>query len=321
MARPEIVPFADEHVEAAGRLLSARHRRQRAVEPRLPERYEDPAVAAAEVQEVWRRDDASGAVALIGGRAAGFLLGAPRPDTSWGPNTWVELAGHAVEEAELARDLYGAAAGRWVDEGRHRHYVVVPAHDRALVEAWFHVGFGLQHVHAIRELTDEPRPAATSIQVGIAEERDVDDLVALAPLLAEHQSRSPVFSEMHPEDPDEIRSEVIEELKRPDWGNLVAEIDDRVVGNFVVVPVGASSLHADMGRPDGVAHLGFAVTHPDVRGRGAGLVLTERAFTWARERGYDAMVTDWRATNLLSSRFWPARGFRPTFYRLYRAIP
>jgi hypothetical protein len=26
-------------------------------------------------------------------------------------------------------------------------------------------------------------------------------------------------------------------------------------------------------------------------------------------------------TNLLSSRFWPARGFRETFLRLYRHIP
>jgi hypothetical protein len=33
------------------------------------------------------------------------------------------------------------------------------------------------------------------------------------------------------------------------------------------------------------------------------------------------MVTDWRETNLLSSRFWPARGFRPFFLRLYRSIP
>jgi hypothetical protein len=50
-------------------------------------------------------------------------------------------------------------------------------------------------------------------------------------------------------------------------------------------------------------------------------VLTEAAFEWARARGYPAMVTDWRVTNLLSSRFWPNRGFRTTFLRMYRAIP
>ena len=30
------------------------------------------------------------------------------------------------------------------------------------------------------------------------------------------------------------------------------------------------------------------------------------------------MVTDWRVTNLLSSRFWPRRGFRTSFLRLHR---
>jgi hypothetical protein len=40
-----------------------------------------------------------------------------------------------------------------------------------------------------------------------------------------------------------------------------------------------------------------------------------------RDEGYECMVTDWRVTNLLASRFWPRRGFRPMFLRLYRSIP
>jgi hypothetical protein len=32
------------------------------------------------------------------------------------------------------------------------------------------------------------------------------------------------------------------------------------------------------------------------------------------------MVTDWRVTSLLSSRFWPQRGFRASFLRLHRLI-
>ena len=33
------------------------------------------------------------------------------------------------------------------------------------------------------------------------------------------------------------------------------------------------------------------------------------------------MTTDWRSVNLLSSRYWPRRGFRPQYLRLYRAVP
>ena len=54
-------------------------------------------------------------------------------------------------EPEIVRDLYGAAAAGWVDAGATSHYAIVPATDPALVDAWFRVGFGKQHVHAIRE--------------------------------------------------------------------------------------------------------------------------------------------------------------------------
>jgi ribosomal protein S18 acetylase RimI-like enzyme len=72
---------------------------------------------------------------------------------------------------------------------------------------------------------------------------------------------------------------------------------------------------------DGAVLLTWAVTRPEVRGSGAGVALTEACFAWARERGYETMVTDWRVTNLLASRFWRKRGFRETFLRLYRSIP
>ena len=78
-------------------------------------------------------------------------LGTPRADTTWGPNVWVEGAGHAVEQAEDVRDLYAPAAARWVEEGLTSQYTVVPASDAPLVDAWFRLGFGQQHVHAVRE--------------------------------------------------------------------------------------------------------------------------------------------------------------------------
>jgi GNAT superfamily N-acetyltransferase len=80
-------------------------------------------------------------------------------------------------------------------------------------------------------------------------------------------------------------------------------------------------MHAGLARPPGAAFLAWAGTRPEVRGSGAGLALTQAALAWAHPRGHEVMVTDWRVTNLLSSRFWPARGFRTTFLRLYRSIP
>ena len=64
---------------------------------------------------------------------------------------------------------------------------------------------------------------------------------------------------------------------------------------------------------------GHAVTEPE-RGAGAGRLLGEQVLSWARESGYATIATDWRMTNLTSSRTWPRLGFRPTFYRLFRGI-
>jgi ribosomal protein S18 acetylase RimI-like enzyme len=307
----KIVPFGEEHVDAAAGLLEERHRRHREAEPLLP----------ADVdyrEQVQALLDKGGTGAFFD---AGYVIGTRLDDEVWGPNVWVELAGHAVREPEAIRDLYAEAAPRWVEAGRTRHYVYVPAYDVDLVDAWFRVGFGAQHALGIRELGGERVPELPGVLVRQAEDRDVDAMVEIGPELGRHQSLSPVFAAFSPDDPEELRAEILEDLGNPQIGSLVAEIGGRVVGNFVVVPVEMSGAHVGLGRPPGLAQLGWAAVLPDARGSGAGVALTHASFEWARERGYPAMVTDWRVTNLLASRFWPRRGFRTTFLRLYRSIP
>lgn len=312
-------PFAEEHLAEAGELLAARHRAHRKAEPLLPERYEDAAAAAAEVEALWRGDQPSGVVALRDGRVAGYLLGVRRKDELWGANVWVETAGHAAEHPEDVRDLYGAAAEKWVAAGRTRHYAMVPASDRALVDAWFRLSFGAQHALGVIETP----PVEWPPDVRRAEPRDIDALVELTPLLDDHQRRSPVFSMLaSSDDPEELRDEILADMAKEEVGELVAERGGTVVACFENVPVEMSAVvHSGLARPEGAALLGWAATRPDVRGAGAGLALTQATFAWARERGHAVIVTDWRETNLLSSRFWPARGFRRTFLRLYRSIP
>jgi ribosomal protein S18 acetylase RimI-like enzyme len=304
-----VEPFSEEHLDAAAALLTERHERHREAEPLLPAGVD----FRAELEAVWRQKGASGAVAVAGGRLVGYLIGAPRENPVWGANVWVELAGHAVQEAEVARDLYAAAAAAWVEEGRTRHFVIVPATDAPLVDAWFRLSFGQQHAFGLREL---PEVTGFPEDVREATEQDMDALVALAPLLADHQALAPVFGPGRVDwDEDELRDEIRETVQ------LVAERDGRPVGAFYVTPVERSPMHVGLARPDSAAFLSWAAIAPEARGSGIGVALTEASFAWARSRGYEVMVTDWRVTNLLASRFWPRRGFRTTFLRLYRSVP
>ena len=112
----EIVPFADEHVDAAAELLAARHERDREVEPLLSADVD----FRTQIESEWRVEGASG---MISGN--GYVFG--RPWKGW---FTVGIGGHALRgDAEHARDLYAAAAGRWVEEGHTKHAVFVPSHD------------------------------------------------------------------------------------------------------------------------------------------------------------------------------------------------
>lgn len=323
MTRPEIVPFADEHVAAAGRLLAARHRRHRADRPELSPSFEDAAAAERQVADAWAADDASGAVAVDGGHVVGYVLGAPKASPLWGPNLWVESAGQALDDgvdAELVRDLYADAATRWVDEGRTAHYVVVPASDVQLVDAWHRLGFGHQQAHAVRPpLAARPEPPA-GLTVRPVERADIPMLAELEVTLPRHQGLAPCFSAGELGTVEAAVAEWEEDFDDPDFTTFVAEHEGRVVGSAVGCALTKSGSNAGLMRPDNAGFLGFAAVLPEARGLGAGRALGDTVLAWSGEVGFDVVATDWRVTNLLSSRAWPALGFVPTFYRLHRLI-
>ncbi|ADB34321.1 GCN5-related N-acetyltransferase [Kribbella flavida DSM 17836] len=279
--------------------------------------FEDVEIALAEVTGVWESEGASGAVAVDGGELRGYLLGAPK-GAVWGPNVWVESAGVAALEAETVRDLYAAAAARWVDEGRTAHYVLVP-NDAALVDAWFRLGFGAQHAHGIRDLPEPAKPR-TELVIRRAERKDIPVLAELDLALPQHQGLSPVFSAGVVPTVQEAVADWQQSIDDPEFATFVAEDNGQVIGSAIGCSLEKSSTHQGLARPDNAGFLGFAAVLPAARGRGAGRALGETVLQWCREAGYDSVVTDWRVTNLLSSRTWPRLGFEQSFLRMHRLI-
>jgi GNAT superfamily N-acetyltransferase len=266
------------------------------------------------------REGASGAMVVADGRAVAYVLGAPR-DSKWGANVWVEDAGSAGSDPEAIRVAYAHAAARWVEAGLTHHYTVVPATDSATVDAWFRLSFGVQHIHAVRELP----PAGLVVRAGSlvvrpAETRDIDAIVALEPILPTHSGQSPVFSGMPPNSPEAARAEVEEELADARFAPYVAELDGRVVGTALFCPLDLSDGNTPLMRPASAGFLAYAAVPPDARGLGAGRALADACLVWARDKGFEWAAVDWRSTNLEADRTWRAAGFRPTFYRLFRRI-
>jgi GNAT superfamily N-acetyltransferase len=292
----EIHPLSELRAEAAG-LLAERFARQRAAEPLLPE-----------VDDFEPHVPVDGHVATRGGDAVAYLAGAVDGDTA----RWL-FAGHAAREPEALRDLFEVQAG---ELGVSRFMLTVPASEPELVDAWFRLAFGCQAVWAVREV--EP---ADAIEFGgvirPAARDDAAALIELDQLLFAHQAVTPSFSGLVPATREELQAEIDEIWDDDTYIPFVAETDAGVVGTLGLYrrPEG------DLRVPAHNIDLAFAATRDEVRGSGVGRALTAFAFTWAHEHGFHSMTVDWRSVNLLSSRFWPRRGFRPQYLRLYRAVP
>ena len=87
----------------------------------------------------WR----NGVFAGRGSEAVGYLIAAPF--TIGAAALWMraDIAGQAIEgDREAMRDLYAAAAQRWVEDGLTHHACFVPSYDAELVDAWFRLAFG-----------------------------------------------------------------------------------------------------------------------------------------------------------------------------------
>jgi predicted N-acetyltransferase YhbS len=306
MSRLELVPFADEHLEDASRLLAARHARHREAEPLLPE-LADPLAA---VEQEWRTEGASGVFA-----PGAYLIAAPATVRGM---TWmrVGIAGQAIEgDREAMRDLYAAAAQGWVDEGHRSQAVFVPSHEAELVDAWFRLSFGASGVLAMRETgPEEPFDGGVTIREGTPD--DFDDAARLELAMSAAMLPAPSFSEIAPQTHEEVAAEWREDEDNDKYELFVAEREGRIVGHILLY-----SRPPDLRVPENAIDLSQASTEPEARGTGVGRALTAHVIRWAHEHGYPVMTTDWRMTNLWASRFWPKRGFRPTFLRLYRSIP
>lgn len=302
----EIAPFADEHLDAAAELLAARHEAHRSAFPQLPADADYRAEIATLLEQ-----GATGAFT-----EGAYVLGRSEAAERWGPNIWVDAGGHAASDPELLRDVWAEAAAGWFEQGIRAHYALVPATDASLLDAWFRLGFGAQQAHGLIDIPEREWPAG----VREATENDIEALVEIGPLLSRHQRQSPVFSSVPEQGADEVRADVLDDFATEGVANLVYEAADRIVGDFYVCSLELSDAHSSLARAPGAAFIGFAIVHPDTRGIGAGVALLDASFAWARERGYETMVTDWRETNLLASRFWPRRGFGTTFLRLHRWI-
>ena len=217
----------------------------------------------------------------------------------WGPHVFLEATG----DAEAIRDAYAREAPGWP----RRHFALVEPTPEAL-EPWYRLGFAQMHAYGERA-SGAQRSQASGIAIRRGGPADLEAALRIDRVIQDLQEASPSFASL-PLYEAERRADWEETLAADDVSYFVAERDGDPVGHVTLYPESVATMN-----------LASTAVLPEAQGQGVGRALTSHALAFARESGYATVATNWRVTNLVASRFWPALGFRVTKLRLTRELP
>ncbi len=309
----KVIPLQLDHLDDAAALFGEQYRALRVQVPVLPIRYEQKGVALDLLAAFF--SSSLGVAAFEGGRLVGFLAGQVLPNfrgkrAIYSPE-WASSAALADSRC-IYEAMYAQAAASWVEAGALAHLVVQLAHDRASLEGWHWLGFGMLAADAVRDLHSVEGPVA-GVKIRRGDLADVDLALALNGALRRHIASSPTFLLTEAAG----RSHYEEWLANPACSFWLAYQGEEAVAYLEVGPAShdASTVIVD----PGTASIMGAFTREDARGGGVGAALLERALQWARGQGYERLAVDFEPANLLAARFW-RRHFAPVSYALVRFL-
>ncbi len=314
MSSLNIVPLDEKHLADAATLVCNRYRMLRQRVPILPTRYgEIPTMLPMLADLV---SEASGVAAIQGSRLVGFLLAMVIPDfrgkrTTYSPE-WANAA-DVEDSRHIYEEMYTNLSAGWVADGCLTHLVCLFTDDRAALEGWQWLGFGLVAADGIRDLTAVPGSAA---QAGIRRGRseDIGQVTALIEALRQHLAAAPTF--LPYDETDEAEADQAW-LADPANAMFLAYRGDQAVACMGLGP--ASSKACTIIRDEKTTSIVSAFTRESARNGGLATALLNQVLAWARASGYERCAVDWEPMNILATRFW-RRHFQQVSYALARHI-
>jgi ribosomal protein S18 acetylase RimI-like enzyme len=297
---------ARHDLDAVATLVARRHARVLGASREMSPAFTDPAVVRGALP-----DEPHGWVDDREGVVSAALL--------WEPSEGRAIAGvtGAVGSPEAMAALYTVAGEHWLGQGLATHEIVVPTVDRALADRLVDLSFGREEAYAIRPLGDRGGPrVAGDVEVERVGLEHLDEVIRLGDLVARHHEGSPVFdrhsNEFYSGLPESYRRSVTEQDARV----LLASSGGTFVGLLLWRPGAPFPVYHERS-----AEMILLAVHPESRGRQVGRALVSTAMRDMASFGHNAVIADWRTTNLEASRFWPAQGFLTVAQRYVRTIP
>jgi len=313
--------FQENDVNKAASILAARHRRERIEYPSLNQAFEDVQLLENIIKEQLAEPLSIAIVAYEGDELLGFLISQIKTGKVFGRCAWIAYEGLGIADGvdtSLYRNLYADISKRWLELGCLKHYVIVPAGRDDVLNAWLMSSFSYEQVFGINTLEIEFDDQNLDIEIISAKSKHKADLESISDTIMSFQASSPTYAVALPEMFKELEKGYAGLVEDEEAHVLLAYENDKLLG--FTCGYFEDDNRSNMMMPYRGFELGVAATNMMYQKKGVGTVLTKTLFNDALKKKYESSITDWRITNLKSSKFWPSMGYKPFAYRMVRTI-
>ena len=304
----DIHTFSDADFEDTVSLVSQAHATHLRAEPGLD--------ASPAIEQLLRADVESGKgwVARERGRLVGLLIGVPGGG-AFGPHVRYNAHGAVFTDPSLVAPLFATASAEFLRDNLTEQYVFVPNLE-ASIDPWFDMDFGTSAFQAVQESQSPVRHSSHRVTVRRGTPKDRTVAASMNREMDLHIQRPPSFGTNEVGDDQEYFDEWDGTWDDSTFVHLVAELDDDIVGQFLLYRRPSESLRV----PSSSIDVAQAYVTPRVRRQGVVDALMRATREFAATENIEWLITDWRAGNIPAALVWPAHGFRLTYRRLHRSI-
>jgi GNAT superfamily N-acetyltransferase len=208
--------------------------------------------------------------------------------------------------------MYGAVAQVWVNQHTHLHLIRHFAHDAVLQETLYQLGFGAILAERLRDFS----AVDGRDDVVIHEEQDIGRLTNIQTEHNLYYPNAPIFIQK-PSGIEEVVAELQEHVQNGDIF-LVYEEDHEPCA-YMIVGESARDAEGFLLEQTNTAQVKSAYVRPEIRSKGIGSALLERAIQWSKHQGYCRLLVEHETANMSGGNFW-GKYFAPYLYSSMRYI-
>jgi GNAT superfamily N-acetyltransferase len=308
-----IIPITEAHLQPAVELFLESYRQERAANPLLPTGIlDDPGRIYSTLQACL---GSPGVVVFQENRLLAYMLTGARFTWKGQQAALVPEYAHSAQQQgkqELYQLMYQQLAQEWLVEGIHLHLVGHLAHDPALLETLYMLGFGAIVCEQLRDLSTNVEHQA----IPIREEVDPQQLIDLELEHRRYYQRSPIFLS-RPTGRDEALADITAQIKGGDHFYVAYEEVEPCA--YMILGEAGVGDEGFLLQKTNSAQIKSAYARPNARGKGIGRALLQYAIEWSSQGGFERLFVEHETANVSGGNFW-RKHFVPFVYFSMRYI-